>query len=284
MGHDINEWNDPINVRLLQSSDFYAAQLRAIPKRWDDGMQDVISHAVLIFNQCREHLTITPKDYHYVYCFCYLPNVISAFIIDRMDYMNVSKKETLLPLAFEMLEKLLHYAETIDGYNPIEGMTSASQGYHNRGFLYYKLKRWNEAISDYQKALDSRRFINEYMPHKENKRVIGETLVNIGAAQLEWCKENHTMEGHNPIDTAKEALRIYESLYNKDYPLSEVDINKAKQLIATSYYYIGNSEEKLLGLEIMKEIYAWVIDHKENSYMSSFLDNTVSILKMEKLI
>lgn len=22
MGHDINEWNDPINVRLLQSSDF----------------------------------------------------------------------------------------------------------------------------------------------------------------------------------------------------------------------------------------------------------------------
>lgn len=61
MGHDINEWNDPINVRLLQSSDFYAAQLRAIPERWDDGMQDVISHAVLIFNQCREHLTITPR-------------------------------------------------------------------------------------------------------------------------------------------------------------------------------------------------------------------------------
>lgn len=192
MGHDINEWNDPINVRLLQSSDFYAAQLRAIPERWDDGMQDVISHAVLIFNQCREHLTITPKDYHYVYCFCYLPNIISAFIIDRMDYMNESKKATLLPLAFGLLEKLLHYAEIIEGYNPIEGMTSASQGYHNRGFLYYKLKRWNEAILDYQKALVARRFIYEYMPHKENKRVIGETLVNIGAAQLEWCKENHT--------------------------------------------------------------------------------------------
>lgn len=284
MGHDINEWNDPMNVRLLQSSDFYAAQLRAIPERWDDGMQDVISHAVLIFNQCREHLTITPKDYHYVYCFCYLPNIISAFIIDRMDYMNESKKGTFLPLAFEMLESLLRYSEIIEGYNPIEGMTSASQGYHNRGFLYYKLKRWNDAISDYQKALDSRRFIYEYMSHKENKRVIGETLVNIGAAQLEWCKENHTLEGHNPIDAAEEALSIYESLYNKDYPLSEVDINKAKQLIATSYYYIGNSEEKQLGLEMMKEIYAWVIDHKENSYMSSFLDNTVSILKMENLI
>lgn len=63
-----------------------------------------------------------------------------------------------------------------------------------------------------------------------------------------------------------------------------MDINKAKQLIATSYYYIGNSEEKQLGLEMMKEIYAWVIDHKENSYMSSFLDNTVNILKMENLI
>ena len=284
MGHYINEWNDPINVRLLQSSDFYAAQLRAIPERWDDGMQDVISHAVFIFNQCRDHLTITPKDYHYVYCFCYLPNCISAFIIDRMEYMNESMKETLLPLAFELLEKLLHYAEIIDGYNPIEGKTSASQGYHNRGFLFYKLMRWNDAISDYQKALDARRFIYEHVPHKENKRVIGETLVNIGAAQLEWCRENHTIEGHNPIDTAKEALSIYESLYNKDYPLSEVDINKAKQLIATSYYYIGNSEEKQLGLEIMKEIYAWVINHKENSYMSSFLDNTVSILKMENLI
>ena len=198
--------------------------------------------------------------------------------------MNESMKETLLPLAFELLEKLLHYAETIDGYNPIEGMKSASQGYHNRGFLFYKLMRWNDAISDYQKALDARRFIYEHVPHKENKRVIGETLVNIGAAQLEWCRENHTIEGHNPIDTAKEALSIYESLYNKDYPLSEVDINKAKQLIATSYYYIGNSEEKQLALEIMKEIYAWVIDHKENSYMSSFLNNTVSILKMENLI
>lgn len=102
--------------------------------------------------------------------------------------------------------------------------------------------------------------------------------------QLEWCRENHTIEGHNPIDTAKEALSIYESLYNKNYPLSEVDINKAKQLIATSYYYIGNSEQKQLGLEMMKEIYAWVIDHKENSYMSSFQDNTVSILKKENLI
>lgn len=284
MGHDINEWNDPINVRLLQSSDFYAAQLRAIPERWDDGMQDVISHAVLIFNQCREHLTITPKDYHYVYCFCYLPNVISAFIIDRMDYMNESKKGTLLPLAFEMLESLLRYSEIIEGYDPIEGMTSASQGYHNRGFLYYKLRRWNEAILDYQKALDSRRFIYEYMPHKENKRVIGETLVNIGAAQLEWCKESHTIEGHNPIDTAKEALSIYENLYNKDYPLSEVDINKAKQLIATSYYYIGSLAEKQLGLEMMKEIYAWLTEHRENSYIASFLDNTVSILKMENLI
>ena len=284
MGHDIKEWNDPIKVRLLQSSDFYAAKLRAIPERWDDGMQDVISHAVFIFNQCRDHLTITPKDYHYVYCFCYLPNCISAFIIDRMEYMNESMKETLLPLAFELLEKLLHYAETIDGYNPIEGKTSASQGYHNRGFLFYKLMRWNDAISDYQKSLDARRFIYEHVPHKENKRVIGETLVNIGAAQLEWCRENHTIEGHNPIDTAKEALSIYESLYNKDYPLSEVDINKAKQLIATSYYYIGNSEQKHLGLKIMKEIYAWVIDHKENSYMSSFQDNTVSILKMENLI
>ena len=284
MGHYINEWNDPINVRLLQSSDFYAAQLRAIPERWDDGMQDVISHAVLIFNQCREHLTITPKDYHYVYCFCYLPNVISAFIIDRMDYMNESKKGTLLPLAFEMLESLLRYSDIIEGYDPIEGMTSASQGYHNRGFLYYKLRRWNEAISDYQKALDSRRFIYEYMPHKENKRVVGETLVNIGAAQLEWCKENHTVERHNPIDTAKEALSIYESLYNKDYPLSEVDINKAKQLIATSYYYIGSLAEKQLGLEMMKEIYAWLTEHRENSYIASFLDNTVSILKMENLI
>lgn len=284
MGHYINEWNDPINVRLLQSSDFYAAQLRAIPERWDDGMQNVISHAVLIFNQCREHLTITPKDYHYVYCFCYLPNVISAFIIDRMDYMNESKKGTLLPLAFEMLESLLRYSEIIEGYDPIEGMTSASQGYHNRGFLYYKLRRWNEAISDYQKALDSRRFIYEYMPHKENKRVIGETLVNIGAAQLEWCKENHTIEGHNPIDAAEEALSIYESLYNKDYPLSEVDINKAKQLIATSYYYIGSLAEKQLGLEMMKEIYAWLTEHRENSYIASFLGNTVSILKMENLI
>ena len=193
-------------------------------------------------------------------------------------------KETLLPLAFDLLEKLLHYAETIDGYNPIEGMKNASQGYHNRGFLFYKLMRWNDAISDYQKALDARRFIYEHVPHKENKRVIGETLVNIGAAQLEWCRENHTIEGHNPIDTAKEALSIYESLHNKDYPLSEVDINKAKQLIATSYYYIGNSEQKQLGLEMMKEIYAWVIDHKENSYMSSFQDNTVSILKKENLI
>lgn len=46
--------------------------------------------------------------------------------------MNESKKGTLLPLAFEMLESLLRYSEIIEGYDPIEGMTSASQGYHNR--------------------------------------------------------------------------------------------------------------------------------------------------------
>ena len=284
MGHDINEWNDPLKVRLLQSSDFYAAQLRVVPERWDDWMYDVIFHAVSVFKECGEHLTITPKDYHYVYCFCYLPNIISAFIIDRMEYMNELNKETLLPLAFKLLKNLLHYAETIEGYNPIEGMTSASQGYHNRGFLYYKLKRWEDAISDYRKALKCRKLIYEYMPHKENKRVIGETLVNIGAAQLEWCRENHNIKGRNPIDTAKEALSIYESLYNKDYPVSEVDVNKAKQLLATSYYYIGNSEERQQGLDMMKEVYAWVIKHPDNYYMSSFMCNTVRILKEENII
>lgn len=284
MGHDINEWNDPLKVRLLQSSDFYAAQLRAIPEYWDDGMLDIISHAVITFNECRKHLVITPKDYHYVYCFCYLPNIISAFIIDRMEYMDESKKEGLLPIAFEMLENLLHYAEIIEEYDPIEGTTSASQGYHNRGFLYYKLKRWEEAISDYRKALECRRFIYEHIPQKDYKRVIGESLVNIGAAQLEWHKENPRMKGQNPIDTAKEALDIYESLYNKDFPHSEVDINKAKQLIATSYYYIGNSEERQQGLDIMKEIYAWVIKHPDNYYMSSFMCNTVRILKEENII
>ena len=284
MGRDIKEWNDPLKERLLQSSDFYAAQLRAIPERWDDDMEEVISLAVLTFNQCKEHLAITPTDYYYVYCFCYLPNITASFIIDRMEYMDESKKEGLLPIAFEMLENLLHYAEIIEEYNPIEGMTSASQGYHNRGFLYYKLKRWDEAISDYQKALEHRKFIYEHIPQKENKRVIGETLTNIGAAQLEWCKENCSIEGHNPISTAKESLELYESLYNKDYPLSEVDINKAKQLLATSYYYTGNSEQKQLGLEMMKEIYAWLVEHKENSYKSSFLDNTVKILKKEEII
>lgn len=284
MGHDINEWNDPLKVRLLQSSDFYTAQLRAIPEHWDDGMLDVISHAVLTFNQCKEHLTITPKDYYYGYCFCYLPNIISSFIIDRMEYMNDSRKNSLVPVAFDLLENLIHYAVVIEDYNPLEGTTYASQGYHNRGFLYYKLNRWNESISDYQKALEYRRFIYEHKAQKENKRVIGETLVNIGAAQLEWHKENLDVKDQNPIDTAKEALDIYESLYSKDYPLSEVDINKAKQLIATSYYYIGNSEERQQGLDIMKEIYAWVIKHPDNYYMSSFLDNTVRILKEENII
>ena len=38
------------------------------------------------------------------------------------------------------------------------------------------------------------------------------------------------------------------------------------------------------GLEMMKEIYAWLTEHRENSYIASFLDNTVSILKKENLI
>ena len=284
MGSEINRWHDVSKEHLWQNSEYYAALLKVLPMYWDDDMQEIILSASEAFMECKERLTLSPKDYYYVSCFCLLPNIIAAFIIDRIEKMDELNKKTFVPRASEMLDDFLDYAKRMEDYDPIEGMQSASEGYHNRGFLYYKLRRQDDAIAEYRKALELRRSIYEYSNEKIWKRAVGDTLVNIGAAQLEWCKENGSLKGHNPMDTAKEALEIYESLYNKDYPHSEVDIYKAKQLLATSYYYVGTPEQKNRGLEMMMEIFDWVKVHPKNSYKRSFSENTQKILNAEKKI
>lgn len=266
--------------------------LHLINKNDKSRTADII-RAYNTFQDALLKLTIPTDDHVYSDIFIYLPNLISACIIDHFDEF-VDKKE-----AYSRAERLIHSA--LERANMLlrsdysEALHWLGELYHQLGFLHSMVPPyWISATHEYDEALKYRRLLFEQTRYSEYEVQIAQTLVNRGAMLL-LCIENpdiHVSDEmqvlKDAISGAEEAMEIYKRHVNPEYENTECHIYEALQLRGTILYQMYKmTDAPVVYNQAMEDLFTcwrWNLQHPDNEYKKEFNDHAGRILREHKLI
>lgn len=258
---------------------YYAAILRYLPirKPTKDDMS-ILQETERRLDIVLQANLLSPSHNNFEDLYCYLPNNIMAFYIDRWEYLDES-----------YLKKVLKYYE-IEESNAIKSKIPEfylGMANHNLGFLYSKLdsSKWPIAFSYYKKAYNFRNKISREME-------VAETAVNIGGLMYKMLARRDIFKFGGDLQTilniADKAIDIYKRHFIAGAEEREMNYYKAIQLKGSLLYMMeisgytrGTAQE---GLKLMMNAWNWNIDHPQNNYRGIFEDISGRILKREQWI
>lgn len=258
---------------------YYAAILRSLPirKPTKDDMSILEETERRLDNVLQANL-LSPSHNNFNDLYCYLPNNIMAFYIDRWEYFDKS-----------YMQKVLKYHE-IEESNAIKSKYPdlyLGMANHNLGFLYSKLgpSEWLIALSYYNKAYDCRKKMFREME-------VAETAVNIGGLMFQMLarRDIFKLDGdlQNILNIADEAIDIYKRHLIAGAEEREMNYYKAIQLKGSLLYMMEisgyTSDTASEGLKLMMNAWKWNVDHPQNNYSDTFAAISGRILKREQLI
>lgn len=272
-------WKNSGNEDMVGECMYYAAMLRCLPIR-KPTIEDmsIVDEIEKMLDVALQTNLLTPSHHNFDDLYCYLPNNIMAFYIDRWEYLDES-----------YLQKVLKYYG-IEESNAIKSKYPElylGMANHNLGFLYSKLgpSEWPRALSYYKKAYDYRKMISRELE-------VAETAINIGGlmCQMLGCRDMFEFEGdlQNILNLADEAIDIYKRHLIEGAEEREMNYYKAIQLKGSLLYMIGvsgyASDTTSEGLRLMMNAWKWNVAHPKNNYRHTFETISGTILKREQWI
>ena len=275
----LDSWKKDGCEDMIGECMYYAAILRSLPigKPTKDDMS-VLEETEKRLDIVLQANLLSPSHHNFDDLYCYLPNNIMAFYIDRWEYFDES-----------YLQKVLKYYE-IETENAVKSKSSEiylGMANHNLGFLYSKLdpSNWPTAYSYYKEAYNFRKRLPREME-------IAETAVNIGGlmCQMLGRRDLFKLEDdlQNIVNLSDEAIGIYKRYLRPGAEEREMNYYKAIQLKGSLLYMMqilgytsGTASE---GLKLMMEAWEWNVAHPQNNYRKTFETISGIILKREKLI
>ena len=275
----LDSWKKDGCEDMIGECMYYAAILRSLPigKPTKDDMS-ILEETEKRLDIVLQANLLSPSHHNFDDLYCYLPNNIMAFYIDRWEYFDKS-----------YLQKVLKYYE-IETENAVKSKYSEiylGMANHNLGFLYSKLdpSNWPTAYSYYNEAYNFRKRLPREME-------IAETAVNIGGlmCQMLGRRDLFKLEGdlRNIVNLSDEAIGIYKRYLIPGAEEREMNYYKAIQLKGSLLYMMqilgytsGTASE---GLKLMMEAWEWNVAHPQNNYRKTFETISGIILKREKLI
>ena len=268
---------------ILLQADYYLAILRIVPLSQVINMYPILNAAISLYDNLDQSYRLPITDDNYGLLYCYLPNVISTFFIDRYeDAPNRSQYE----------QKGLSYTDTtytnasrLRLFNPEEGLRFMAMACHNRGYLHSKLKQFDNAITYLEEALMIREDQHRRLNNRDSLIELLETLVNLASAKLDWCKEHNRRTNHNPEPIARRAYYLAVEKLKKvtdEGPLTHY--YKCVQVYASVLYEFGSKAKKQRALEMLKTCWEWNVTHPSNNYFPQFCGTAGRILAAEGFI
>lgn len=275
----LDSWKMEGSEDMIGECMYYAAILRILPirKPTKDDMS-ILEETERRLGVVLQANLLSPSHNNFDDLYCYLPNNIMAFYIDRWEYFDKS-----------YLQKVLKYYE-IEEANAIKSKCPElylGMANHNLGFLYSKLgpSEWPKALSYYKEAYDCRKKIFREME-------VAETAVNIGGLMFQMLvrRDMFKIEGdlQNILNIADEAIDIYKRHLIAEAEETEMNYYKAIQLRGSLLYMMElsgyTSGTVTEGLKLMMNAWKWNVDHPQNNYSDTFLAISGRILKKERWI
>ena len=258
---------------------YYAAMLRSLPirKPTKEDMS-ILEETEKRLDMVIQTNLLAPSHHDFADLYCYLPNNIIAFYIDRWEYFGDS-----------YLHKVLR-CYNIEVSNAVRSECPElflGMANHNLGFLYSKLDpyEWRTALSYYKKAYAWRKKMSRELD-------VAETAVNIGGliCQMLGRRDIFKLECdlQSILNIADEAIDIYERHLIAGAEEREMNYYKATQLkgsllymMEISGYTTGTAQE---GLKLMLNAWEWNVAHPQNNYSDIFETISGGILKREQWI
>lgn len=280
----LNSWKKDGCEDMIGECMYYAAILRSLPirKPTKDDMS-IVEETEKRLDIVLQADLLSPSHHNYDDLYCYLPNNIMAFYIDRWEYFDDS-----------YLKKVLRFYE-IETANAVRSKSSdiyLGKANHNLGFLYSRLdsSNWLIALSYYIKAYNYRTKLSSELEVAETAVNIGGLIYKMLPMMRDILKNGNVkrLETPDPIYLADEAIDIYKRHLILGAEEREMEYYKAIQLKGSLLYMMqilgytsGTAPE---GLKLMMEAWEWNVAHPQNNYRKTFEAISGMLLKREKLI
>lgn len=204
----------------------------------------------------------------------YTANILGVYYTDRVDFAEDKKFYRDNALYYlKTAEYIINEVREREKWSVIPFF---SQTYHNLGRTYDVHGSHEIALDYYRKAYKFRKFMYDTDRNENSAELLAETATNLSGALLFY-------DPQKALDIAKEAESLYVHVAKRRMgDESEMNVLKARQLIATIYY--NNDATRERGLQIMQEIWKWVDKHPDCSYFMSFMLHTMVTLIENNLI
>lgn len=260
-------------------ADYYSAFIKIAPDTVTIGLYPMLNAAIELYLVHVTMLNLPVSDEDYGLLYCYLPNNISTFFIDR--YENSPHPWQYEAEGIRYADIMYANAQKLKMYDPLEGMNFMAMACHNKGYMLSKVKKYDDAIVAYNEALTLRRKIDSHLHTPSTQMEIAETLVNLASAKIEWCKLNKKMTKHDPMPNAREAYEILKAYKDSDTIGLRTNYYKGLQIYASVMYEFGKGNKRKRALDMLTECLKWSMDHQGNGYDAQFLGTAGRILAEE---
>jgi len=198
----------------------------------------------------------------------YTANIMGVYYTDRIDFTD--NKPLYKEYAFYYLNVAEFIINEVSKRDKLSAIPFYSQTYHNLGRTYDVHGQHKIALGYYKKAYKYRKYMYETDRSSSSAGLLAETATNLSGALLFYNPED-------ALNFAKEAESLYIRLAKKEKgEEAEMNVLKARQLIATIYY--ENEDTKERGLQMYQEIWSWVEKHSDCSYFMSFVEHSLRVL------
>lgn len=282
-----NKYSDFINQLTAREdkkeihikADYYSAFLKIAPDTVTIGLYPMLNAAIELYLVHVTMLNLPVSDEDYGLLYCYLPNNISTFFIDR--YENSPHPWQYEAEGIRYADIMYANAQKLKMYDPLEGMNFMAMACHNKGYMLSKVKKYDDAIVAYNEALTLRRDIDNHLHTPSTQMEIAETLVNLASAKIEWCKLNKKMTNHDPMPNAREAYETLKPYKDSDTIGLRTNYYKGLQIYASVMYEFGKANKRKRALDMLTECLKWSLEHQGNGYDAQFLGTAGRILAEE---
>lgn len=167
-------------------------------------------------------------------CESYLSLVYSYMASALYRNLKLPEASSYVNLSINMLKKIckFHFSEYAG---------ALSEAYNLRGGIMRTTKKYQEAIGNYQKALDMTDSLNKTRPSTSvmNTRFMAQVYTNMGLSLL----DSHKYQ--NAVNTLKQALVLYEKL-GLESIACKAHYTNALMGIGTAYFYLGDNNNCII--------------------------------------
>lgn len=197
----------------------------------------------------------------------YTANIFADFYADRIG--DVANKEYHKSQSLFFLTTAENILKSVGQKNIVAALPFLAQTYHNLGWLKDHIGEENEVRNYYEAAYKIRRAIYIAQHDRHSGELLAETETNLAAFiakdDEEWA-----------LELCREAEILYTKYCQREVDECVVNLMKVRQLRGTIYF--DNPKLKTRGLELLSEVWNWVSEHPDNSYLSTFVSHSLRIL------